>query len=118
MERTQFKWTITLVHTLYKGNNNEGMRMMSVMRSEQWTDAHLAANEVLAQLLNQLRDLGYNPSQHISYDRETNHVVVESELLNQHPELKPVYDAYVAACERRYQALQAIQAMPKQKLKM
>jgi hypothetical protein len=81
--------------------------------SEQWSKAHLAVNDILNQLLNQLRDLGYNPSYHISYDRKEQHLIIDSVLLEKHGALKQLFDEYVQACIARDTAVEKIQEAPK-----
>ncbi|QSO49091.1 hypothetical protein [Alicyclobacillus mengziensis] len=81
--------------------------------SEQWSKSHLVVNELLSQLLNQLRDLGYNPSYHISYDRKEQHLTIDSLLLDKHDSLKQLFDEYVEACNARDAAVEKIQEAPK-----
>ncbi|SFU36711.1 hypothetical protein [Alicyclobacillus macrosporangiidus] len=90
---------------------------MDLMQSsEEWSRAHHRVNELLSLLLNTLRDLGYNPSYHISYDHDEHHVRLDDQLLRQHPQLMAVYRDYVAACRERSVAVQRIQELPKMDL--
>jgi hypothetical protein len=86
---------------------------MTVIRSEEWSNAHLEVNELLSQLLNAMRDCGYNPSQHISYDHEHYHVIVDQDVLDHHPRINQLYGRYLAACKKRDEAMQQIQSLPK-----
>lgn len=86
---------------------------MTTLRSEEWSEAHLEVTDVLAEMLNQLRDLGYNPSLHLNYDRQEHQLVMDADLRTKHPEIQSVYDRYQSACDRRDEALEHIQAMPK-----
>ncbi|MDQ0190596.1 hypothetical protein JI721_02850 [Alicyclobacillus cycloheptanicus] len=86
---------------------------MTIIRTDEWTDAHFAVNERLTQLLNQLRDAGYNPSFHISYDHMEHHLIVDHDILEKHPNIAETYDQYLAACATRDQAVENIQAQPK-----
>ncbi|MCL6592782.1 MAG: hypothetical protein K6T31_02290 [Alicyclobacillus sp.] len=84
--------------------------------SAEWSQAHQRVNELLSDLLNTLRDLGYNPSYHLSYDHAEHHIRLDHQVLTEHPELSSVYEAYIAACARRNQAVQRIQQLPKRDL--
>jgi len=86
---------------------------VETLRSEQWSNAHLAVNDRLSDLLNALRDLGYNPSLHLSYDRAEHHLALDATLLAEHPAMQSAFDAYREACKIRDVALDAIQSMPK-----
>lgn len=87
---------------------------MDLMQSsEEWSKAHLSANDLLSQLLNQLRDLGYNPGYHISYDKSEQHLVIEDAVLAKHREIQPLYDSYIHACKLRDEAVEKIQQAPK-----
>lgn len=86
---------------------------MSNLSSEQWSNAHIAANDLLTELLSQMRDLGYNPSLHISYDRMNHHVVLDEELVSKHETLAQIFNKYLEACNMRTEALTDIQAAPK-----
>ncbi|WP_067619522.1 hypothetical protein [Alicyclobacillus acidiphilus] len=86
---------------------------MSTHRSEAWSDAHFQVNEALGNLLNQLRDHGYNPSLHISYDKEEHHLVVDPIILHKHESVKQVYLTYLDACRARDSAVEQIQELPK-----
>ncbi|GGI98798.1 hypothetical protein GCM10010885_05350 [Alicyclobacillus cellulosilyticus] len=86
---------------------------MHVIRSDEWSNAHLAVNDCLSRLLNTLRDLGYNPSLHISYDQDEQHIVVDPELRRRHPEVEAAYQEYVSYCRLRDAALRQIQELPK-----
>lgn len=84
--------------------------------SEEWSDAQVAVNEALAFLLNTLRDLGYNPNLHVTYDKAEHLLLVDDKVLANHPEAKAAYATYVATCERRDDAVEKIQDMPKTNL--
>lgn len=86
---------------------------MTIIRTEEWSDAHFAVNELLSKLLNELRDAGYNPSFHISYDREEHHLLLDKDVLAKHPSIAETYDAYLTACDHRDQAVENIQLQPK-----
>lgn len=87
---------------------------MDLMKSsEEWSKAHLAVNDLLSRLLNELRDLGYNPSYHVSYDRSMQHLMIDADLLAKHPSLKQLYADYVSACDARDAAVEKIQQSPK-----
>lgn len=87
---------------------------MDLMQSsEEWSKTHLWVNDLLGQLLNQLRDLGYNPSYHISYDRAEQHLMLESDLLDKHLALRETYLQYVDACAARDAAVEKIQLTSK-----
>lgn len=87
---------------------------MDLMKSsEEWSKAHLAVNDLLSQLLNELRDLGYNPGYHVSYDRSMQHLMIDSDLLAKHESLRQLYSEYVTACDTRDAAVEKIQQSPK-----
>ncbi|WP_067931915.1 hypothetical protein [Alicyclobacillus kakegawensis] len=86
---------------------------MSGPISETWSAAHLQVTELLSKLLSTLRDHGYNPSNHISYDRSGNHLVLDTKLLQQHPDLDALYREYLDACARRDKSLKEVQQLPK-----
>ena len=86
---------------------------MTIHRSEDWSKAHMAVNDFLSELLNALRDHNYNPSLHISYDREEHHLVVDPVVLNKHGDIKELYHQYLDACRLRDVALEQIQNLPK-----
>ena len=81
--------------------------------SEEWSDAQISVNHALSSLLNTLRDLGYNPNLHVSYDKSEHVLVVDGELLENHPEAQEAYKTYLATCQQRDEAVERIQAMPK-----
>lgn len=81
--------------------------------SEEWSKAHLTVNDVLNQLLNVLRDLGYNPSYHVSYNHTDQHLTIDETLLTKHPSLQALYKQYVQACQSRDDAVEKIQTSPK-----
>jgi hypothetical protein len=88
--------------------------LMDLMQtSEEWTKSHFVVNDLLSELLNQIRNLGYNPSYHISYDHTECHLLVDEELLKKHPELAETYQRYLEACARRDEAVRSIQKLPK-----
>ncbi|WAH35815.1 hypothetical protein [Alicyclobacillus dauci] len=86
---------------------------MDTYRSEDWSSAHFMVNDSLSALLNSLRDNGYNPSLHISYDREEHHLKVDPVVLNKHEDVKRIYLKYLEACNARDQAVEEIQQLPK-----
>lgn len=87
---------------------------MDLMKSsEEWSKAHLTVNDLLSQLLNELRDLGYNPSYHVSYDNTEGHLTIDADLLAKHASLKSLFDKYVEACTSRDEAVEKIQQEPK-----
>lgn len=86
---------------------------MDTHRSENWSSAHFDVNDVLGQLLNTLRDHGYNPSHHISYDPQEHHLKVDPVVLNKHDDVKDIYLRYLDACTARDTAVEQIQALPK-----
>jgi uncharacterized protein (UPF0297 family) len=86
---------------------------MTAPISESWSSAHLKVTELLSELLSVLRDRGYNPSHHISYDRTGNHILLEEDILRRHPDVSALYDRYLAACTERDEALQEVQRLPK-----
>jgi hypothetical protein len=95
-------------------DRKDGLTHMDLMQSsEEWSHTHFAVNDLLAELLNELRNLGYNPSYHISYNQSEHHIVVDPEALNQHPKLSDLFQAYVEACTKRDDAVEKIQSMPK-----
>ncbi len=81
--------------------------------NENWTDAHLNVTNHMTALLNVIRDLGYNPSHHISYDRTNQHLVLEDELVQKHREIASAYEAYLKACDDRQAELERVQKLPK-----
>jgi hypothetical protein len=81
--------------------------------SEEWSKSHMMVTDLLGNLLNEIRDLGYNPSYHVSYDKQEHHLLIDSELLNKHSHLQSSYEAYIAACRQRDEAVQKIQQAPK-----
>jgi retron-type reverse transcriptase len=81
--------------------------------SEEWTKSHFLVNDLLSELLNEIRNLGYNPSQHVSYDNVEHHLLVDEALLEQHAQLRNIFEKYLEACARRAQAVRNIQALPK-----
>ncbi|RIV28776.1 hypothetical protein D2Q93_01930 [Alicyclobacillaceae bacterium I2511] len=81
--------------------------------SEEWGNAHITVNTLLSEVLNTLRDHGYNPGYHVSYDRMEQHLVIEDKILQQVPRLSEQYSAYLSACQRRDKALTEIQQVPK-----
>ncbi|MCL6452236.1 MAG: hypothetical protein K6T78_01270 [Alicyclobacillus sp.] len=87
---------------------------MDLMQSsEEWSQAHLAVNDLLSALLNELRDLGYNPSFHVAYDRQEQHLTVDDALLHKHESLRRTFRRYVEACKARDEAVLKIQSLPK-----
>lgn len=86
---------------------------MTTYRSEDWSNAHTAVNDALTELLNALRDHGYNPSLHISYDRAEHHLLVDPIVLNKHSNIKQLFLRYLDACALRDAAVQRIQELPK-----
>jgi retron-type reverse transcriptase len=81
--------------------------------SEEWTQSHFLVNDLLSELLNEIRNLGYNPSHHVSYDNVEHHLLVDETLLEQHSKLRNIFQKYLDACARRDQAVRNIQALPK-----
>ncbi len=86
--------------------------------SEEWSNAHITVNALLSEMLNTLRDHGYNPGYHVSYDRMEQHLVIDEKTLQQHPQLIEQYNAYLSACQRRDKALKQIQQSPGLRLKL
>lgn len=86
---------------------------MTILKSEEWSQAHQEVSESLSALLNHLRDLGYNPSLHVHYDEDVNRLLVDDTLLAQHERLSAAYQEYRDACDKRDIALQKIQDLPK-----
>ena len=84
--------------------------------SAKWSDAQLAVNEALSALLNTLRDLGLNPNHHVSYDSNEHLLVVDEDVLTKYPAATVAYESYATACQRRDEAVEEIQAMPKRDL--
>ncbi|OFW81144.1 MAG: hypothetical protein A2201_08060 [Alicyclobacillus sp. RIFOXYA1_FULL_53_8] len=89
---------------------------MTTSPSTQWSDAQLNVNAALASLLNTLRDLGYNPNLHITYDKSEHLLLVHESILAAHQAARDAYGVYVDACERRDEAVAKIQEMPKTQL--
>lgn len=89
---------------------------MTTYESQDWTQAHTAVNEFLSQLLNTIRDAGYNPSHHIAYDRQEHHLELDPVLINKHAEIKRLYHLYLDACLHRDLAVERIQKLPKMDL--
>ncbi|QRF24743.1 hypothetical protein FY534_10410 [Alicyclobacillus sp. TC] len=89
---------------------------MPTHSSEEWTKAHIQVNDNLNRLLGALRDYGYNPNLHISYDREEHHLQVDPAILNKHPDIKMLFLDYLSACRERDAALDKIQQLPKMDL--
>ncbi len=86
---------------------------MTIHRSEDWSNAQVAANDYLSELLNALRDYDCNPNLHISYDREQHHIIVDSSVLEQHEDVLDLYNQYVDACSIRDNAMKRIQNLDK-----
>lgn len=86
---------------------------MDTHRSETWSDAHFQVKDALEDLLNQLRDNGYNPSLHISYDKQEHHLLVDPVVLHKHETVKERYLTYLDACRARDHAVEEIQSLPK-----
>jgi hypothetical protein len=92
----------------------KGWPKMDLMQtSEEWGKSHFIVNDLLEQLLNELRNLGYNPSFHITYDHAEHHLLLDEALLNKHQQLANKYQEYLTACARRDEAVRTIQALPK-----
>ncbi|GMA49552.1 hypothetical protein GCM10025857_09090 [Alicyclobacillus contaminans] len=81
--------------------------------SEEWTKSHFQVNELLSQLLNEIRNLGYNPSHHVSYDNMEHHLLIDQDLLDKYPSLQDIFNKYLSACARRDEAVRNIQSLPK-----
>ena len=90
--------------------------MTKARETEQWSAAHLAVTDLMTELLSLLRDKGYNPSNHISYDRTEHHLMLEAQIPAQHSDVKSVYDAYLEACRKRDDELDQVKDMPKTNL--
>jgi hypothetical protein len=86
---------------------------VTILKSEEWSQAHEEVSEALSTLLNRIRDLGYNPSLHIHYENDQHRLTLDDSLLKKHPELQPVFDHYLTACDKRDSALAKIQELPK-----
>ncbi len=86
---------------------------MAIHRSEDWSNAHVAANDFLAELLTTLRSHNYDPSSLISYDRKNNHVVLDSSVLKKHDDVEDLYSQYLDACSIRDNAVGRIQNLEK-----
>ncbi|GLG00039.1 hypothetical protein C7445_10473 [Alicyclobacillus sacchari] len=86
---------------------------METYRSDSWSNAHFRVKDALAALLNEMRDCGYNPSLHISYDANEHHLLVDPVILHKHPSIKRVYLEYLDACHARDTAVEDIQSLPK-----
>lgn len=86
---------------------------MSTHRSDHWSQAHLIVNDKLTEMLNALRDLGYNPSLHISYDKDEHRLQVDEAILNQHLQIRNLYIEYTEACVERDIAVAEIKQLPK-----
>lgn len=86
---------------------------METHQSEAWSSAHLKVNDLLSLVLNALRDCGYNPSNHITYDKGEHHLVLDPVVLNKHDDIKSLYLDYLDACNERDAAIDVIQALPK-----
>lgn len=86
---------------------------MEAYRSEDWTRAHFLVNDFLGNLLNSVRDHGYNPSHHISYDNQEHHLTLDPVILNKHDDIKNIYLQYLSACNQRDEAVEGIQTLPK-----
>ncbi len=94
--------------------NSEGkIPDMTIHRSDDWSNAQLAANKYLSQLLNALRDNNYNPSSHISYDPGDNHLIIDLSVLDKHEDIQDIYDQYISACRIRDNALERIKQLEK-----
>lgn len=81
--------------------------------SQEWSKSQFAVNDLLSALLNEIRDQGYNPSHHISYDHKESHIVVDKELLTKHASIQECFTKYVEACSQRDAALESIQGLDK-----
>jgi hypothetical protein len=81
--------------------------------NENWSDAHLAVTNLMTALLNILRDLGYNPSHHISYNQMDQHLVLDESVVKRHAEVESAYEKYLKACEERQLELERVQQLPK-----
>ncbi len=88
-------------------------KTMTILKSEDWSQAHMDVTEALSSLTNRVRDHGYNPSLHVHYDGEQHRLVLDEELLNKHEDVRTDYERYLKACDMRDAALVRIQEMPK-----
>lgn len=86
---------------------------MTILKSQEWSQAHLDVNESLSQLLSNVRDYGYNPSLHVHYDETEHRLILDPELRAKHPPLADGYERYRQACDSRDAALLKIQELPK-----
>jgi hypothetical protein len=98
--------------------SNDGRRegnfiMEATHSSEDWSQAHIQVNDQLNHLLRGMRDYGYNPSLHISYDKEEHHLQVDPVVISKHSDLKRIYLEYLDACKARDAAVHRIQSLPK-----
>jgi|GEM_PF-5766723 len=59
------------------------------------------ATDLMTTLLNQLRDYGYNPSNHIFYDTSEQYVRIDHEILEKHGDVAQTYAKYRQACTKR-----------------
>lgn len=87
--------------------------MTEQQHSEQWSKAHLAATDLLNELLHVVRDHGYNPSHHISYDGHEHHILMDDELVKNHKAIADAYEKYKEACAKREDELEQVQELPK-----
>ena len=86
---------------------------MAIHRSEDWSNAQVAANDYLSELLNTLREHNYDPSLHLSYHREEHHVIIDSAILAKHEDIQELFEQYVDACTIRDHAVARIQNLDK-----
>ncbi|QQE80291.1 hypothetical protein [Alicyclobacillus sp. SO9] len=82
-------------------------------QTEQWSVSHLAVTDLMTQLLGLLRDKGYNPSNHISYDRRNHHLLLDQQVTAGNPDIRSMYNAYLEACRKRDEELEQVKQMPK-----
>lgn len=75
--------------------------MTSHQDFEYQSHAHLEVTELLNVLMNQLRDHGYNPSNHLFYGSSEQHMVLDEEISNSHPDIAETYTQYLNACRYR-----------------
>ena len=86
---------------------------MTIHRTDDWSNAQVAANNYLSELLNAIRDHDYNPSSHISYDPQDHHLVVDQAILDKHEDIQDLYEQYTAACRIRENAVDRIKQLEK-----
>lgn len=89
---------------------------MTLSASTQWSNAQLAVNESLAQLVQALKECSIESNEVLAYDRQKGYLSLDNGILSQFPTVASVYQRYVQACEHRHHTVESIQNMPKMDL--